>query len=173
MPRPTRRPRAGRAVLVTAASLLVLAGCAAEPGPGPTAEPSTAATAPPASSPAADEYAVELVALTNDVRRDEGLEELAPSECAREAALERAAALVGAEELEHAPLGPVLERCAPQTTAAENLVNSAATPAEVTDAWLGSPGHRANIVDPALTEIGIGCVEDDAALLCAQIFLGP
>jgi len=87
--------------------------------------------------------------------------------------VERAEALVGEEELEHAPLAPVIESCAPLTTAAENLVNSTAAPAEVVEAWLGSPGHRANIVDPALTELGIGCVPDGAKLLCSQVFLGP
>ncbi len=87
--------------------------------------------------------------------------------------MERAEALVGEEKLEHAPLAPVIEYCAPLTTAAENLVNSTATPAGVVDAWLGSPGHRANIVDAELTQIGIGCVPDGLNVLCSQVFLGP
>ncbi|MFC4553886.1 CAP domain-containing protein [Georgenia faecalis] len=111
--------------------------------------------------------------MTNAARREEGLAALTVSMCARAAAQERAEVLVGEEELVHAPLAPVIEDCAPMTTAAENLVNSTAAPEEVLEAWLGSPGHRANIVDPALTEIGIACVDDDGQALCSQVFLGP
>lgn len=118
-------------------------------------------------------YASELYEHTNDVRVENDIEPLVVSSCAQEQALERAAALVGEPELIHAPLAPVIDACAPRTTAAENLVNSAASPVEVVDAWLRSPGHRANIVDPTLTEVGIGCVPDGDQLLCAQVFLGP
>lgn len=147
--------------------LALVAGCGEaaprrEPTPSPTAVESDAV-----------EYASELTDLTNEARVMEGLETLEDSACARTAALERATALVGEDELEHAPLGPVIDECAPRTTAAENLVNSSANPAEVLEAWLGSPGHRANIVDPVLTEIGIGCVPDGGNLLCSQVFLGP
>ncbi len=136
-----------------------------------TDEPSAAASPTATSDPAA--YADELTELTNEARDEEGLPGLEYSDCAREAALERAQALVGQEELVHAPLKPVIDRCAPVTTAAENLVNSTARPMDVVEAWLGSPGHRANIIDPDLTEIGIGCVPDGVKLLCSQVFLGP
>ena len=129
--------------------------------------------AAPTSPRDADAYAAELVELTNETRAAEGLEPLAESICAREAALGRAANLVGEEALVHAPLGPVIERCAPHASAAENLVNSVAEPGDVVAAWLDSSGHRANLLDPALTEIGIGCVPDGSGLLCSQIFLGP
>jgi uncharacterized protein YkwD len=39
------------------------------------------------------------------------------------------------------------------------------------DAWMGSPGHRSNILDPALSQIGVGCVLDGEAMLCSQVFL--
>ncbi|WP_413452517.1 CAP domain-containing protein [Georgenia phoenicis] len=140
----------------------------AEPSPESSAEPSRAA-----ADTDVERYAGELVQLTNETREDEGLAPLVGSDCAREAALERATALVGEDELVHAPLGPVIEACAPLTTAAENLVNSTAVPIDVVDAWLGSPGHRANIVDPDLTEVGVGCVPDGEKFLCSQVFLGP
>jgi uncharacterized protein YkwD len=63
--------------------------------------------------------------------------------------------------------------CTPATTAAENLSRAAASPAAVIDAWMGSPGHRPNLLDPALTEIGVGCVIDGQAMLCSQVFFGP
>ncbi|MCM3661332.1 CAP domain-containing protein [Georgenia satyanarayanai] len=123
------------------------------------------------SDPAA--FAEQVTRLTNEVRSSEELHELEGSDCARDLSLKRAAALVGAEELKHAPLAPVILECSPWTVAAENLVRSTASPEEVVGAWLNSPGHRANIVDPELTEIGVGCVPDGEKMLCSQLFLGP
>ncbi|HET7474716.1 MAG TPA: CAP domain-containing protein, partial [Dermatophilaceae bacterium] len=94
-------------------------------------------------------------------------------QCAAAAARARAAQLVGTATLTHLPLAGVIARCPPAGTAAENLSRASVSPREVIDAWLGSPGHRANLLDPELKEIGVGCVVDDAAMLCSQIFLGP
>ncbi len=159
-----RRRRAARRLAAAGMLIAVLGGCSATSTEAPSDAPTTLDP---------DSYATELVELTNETRAEEGLEDLELSRCAREAALERAAALVGDEELVHAPLTPVIDACAPLTTAAENLVNSTAAPIDVVEAWLGSPGHRGNIVDPDLTEIGIGCVPDGQKLLCSQVFLGP
>jgi len=44
----------------------------------------------------------------------------------------------------------------------ENLAwgaGAAATPAEIVDAWMHSPGHRRNILDPAFREIGVGIAD--------------
>lgn len=117
-------------------------------------------------------YAAELVAETNAVRADEGLALLDVSDCATDEAAERATALDGDLPLEHASLTPVLEACAPATTAAENLVRAAATPHDVVDAWLDSAGHRANLLDPDVQEVGIGCLLDGDEMLCSQVFLG-
>ena len=38
----------------------------------------------------------------------------------------------------------------------ENVASGYATPEEVMDGWMNSPGHRANILNPDFTEIGIG-----------------
>jgi len=163
--------RSGRAAALLIMSVFagaLLVACAGDETPGPTPR-----TGGAAAEPAPEVYAAELVDLTNAARAAEGLDPLAESECARTAGLERAAALVGRDDLTHAPLAPVIKDCAPLTMAAENLVNSSAEPADVVDAWLGSPGHRANIVDPALTQIGIGCIPDGEKLLCSQVFLGP
>lgn len=42
------------------------------------------------------------------------------------------------------------------STAAENIAAGYQTPKEVVQGWMGSAGHRANILNPDLTEIGIG-----------------
>ena len=119
------------------------------------------------------EYAAQLVSETNAARADEDVPALVVSDCAAVEAGERAAALAGGKELAHAPMGPVLEGCAPSTVAAENLARAAATPHDVVEAWLGSPGHRANLLDPDLDQVGIGCLLDGGEMLCSQVFLGP
>ncbi|MGV8910684.1 MAG: CAP domain-containing protein [Propionicimonas sp.] len=119
------------------------------------------------------QYAAQIVRGTNDVRRAKGLPQLGGSVCARDAALKRAKALIGKTELTHTPLNAVIAGCAPATTAAENLSKAAAGPTAVIDAWMHSPGHRSNLLDPALTEIGVGCVMDGKPMLCSQVFLGP
>ena len=42
------------------------------------------------------------------------------------------------------------------STAAENIAAGHQTPESVVEAWMGSAGHRANILNSDLTEIGIG-----------------
>ncbi|MDI2129296.1 CAP domain-containing protein [Yinghuangia seranimata] len=39
---------------------------------------------------------------------------------------------------------------------AENIARGQATPAAVMDAWMNSPGHRANILDCGLHKLGVG-----------------
>lgn len=40
--------------------------------------------------------------------------------------------------------------------AAENIAAGQATPEAVMQSWINSPGHRANLLDPKLKEIGVG-----------------
>jgi len=39
---------------------------------------------------------------------------------------------------------------------AENVAAGQQTPAEVVEGWMNSPGHRANILNPNLTTLGVG-----------------
>ncbi|MCU9615061.1 SafA/ExsA family spore coat assembly protein [Caldibacillus lycopersici] len=41
-------------------------------------------------------------------------------------------------------------------TAGENIAQGQTTPAAVVQAWMNSPGHRANILSTQFTEIGVG-----------------
>lgn len=40
----------------------------------------------------------------------------------------------------------------------ENIAAGQATPEDVMRVWMNSPGHRANILDPRFTDIGVGYV---------------
>lgn len=44
--------------------------------------------------------------------------------------------------------------------AGENIAKGQRTPEEVVQAWMNSPGHRANILNPSFTHIGVGYVEN-------------
>lgn len=44
----------------------------------------------------------------------------------------------------------------------ENIAAGQATPEEVMRVWMNSPGHRANILDPRFTDIGVGYVSGTA-----------
>ncbi|MBO9553122.1 MAG: hypothetical protein J7523_00850 [Cellulomonas sp.] len=143
----------------------------------PTATPPSAGDAVSADpdepwSPDVDPaaYARGLFVGTNEARADAGLPALTWSECAADQAVARAGALVG-EPLEHAPLGPVLDTCA-SSLAAENLSRGAGTARRVVTLWLGSPGHRANLLAPDLDRLGVGCAHDGDDLVCAEVFLG-
>lgn len=164
----TRRGAVGWALvavgLLALAAALVLARPWQDELPG--LEPWSAQGADPV------EYASRLVVETNAARADEGLPALTVSRCATTSAQVRAAALAGGEELEHAPLGPVIEACAPTGVTAENLARAAATPHDVVAAWLGSSSHRANLLDPGLDQVGVGCRLDGGQMLCSQVFLG-
>lgn len=147
---------------------------ALHPATGPTRQATDAATpswSPTDADPVA--YAQALVVDTNVARATAGFPPLSLSECARAAAADRAQALTGGRELKHASLVPVMQACDPSGPAAENLSRAAAGPQAVVDAWLASPGHRANLLDPTLTRVGVACVLDTDRMLCSQVFLGP
>lgn len=121
-------------------------------------------------------YAQEIFALTNVEREKAGLEQLIWDDCAAAQATERATVLLASAELTHAPLAPVAQACSYGINA-ENLVDAAVTPEHVLASWLKSPGHAANILDPTLSLLGVGCVtngeeEGHPKMLCSQIFMG-
>lgn len=55
-------------------------------------------------------------------------------------------------------------------TAGENIAMGYTTPEAVMDAWMNSPGHRANILNGSFTEIGVGYVKDGN--YWTQMFIG-
>lgn len=55
-------------------------------------------------------------------------------------------------------------------TAGENIAKGQSTPAAVVNAWMNSSGHRANILNPSFTEIGVGYVGDGK--YWTQMFIG-
>lgn len=55
-------------------------------------------------------------------------------------------------------------------SAGENIARGQATPQAVVNAWMNSSGHRANILNPSFTHIGVGYVADGK--YWTQMFVG-
>lgn len=120
------------------------------------------------------QYARVLEAEVNQRRQAQGLSALVHDECAYAEALERAEAL-RQQELAHAPLEPIFERC-PTSTVGENLARGGWSPAEAADGWMNSEGHRANILNSGFTRGAIACISEASSygpqMTCAHVFLG-
>ena len=146
--------------------------------PAPSPEP-TSPTSSPEASPEptdTDQYVADLEDGVNAARESSDVEALTHDECAADAARHRAAALVGADELAHAPLDDVLAACEAERVG-ENLSRSNHPPSDIVQAWLDSPGHASNILDDRFDRGAIACVRDTEAarspqLLCSHVFLG-
>ena len=58
------------------------------------------------------------------------------------------------------------------TAAAENIASGQKTAAEVMNTWMNSSGHRANILNPAYNQIGVGVARDNNGnLFWTQMFI--
>ena len=55
-------------------------------------------------------------------------------------------------------------------TVGENIARGDMTPAVVERAWMNSPGHRANILNPDYTHIGVGVFRDGNNTSWTQLF---
>ena len=60
------------------------------------------------------------------------------------------------------------------SAAGENIAMGQRTPSEVMNAWMGSPGHRNNILSPSFTEIGVGLAKSaNGRYYWTQMFIKP
>ena len=132
---------------------------------------------PLAGGPGSDdlhEYVYEVVELVNEERAAEGL---APLELHMDAT---AAAQVRAEEAKKSfsHTRPDGSKCftaladagVSYMSAGENLAGKIKTPEKVVAAWMGSPGHRKNIMSEKYSYIGVGYVA--SGNYWSQFFIG-
>ena len=130
--------------------------------PAPARRSTALAACLPAGLPA-DDPAFRVVELTNAERARAGLSPLAYHPNLAQAAQAYAAILAQGTCFAHT-CGPVPDFATRATNAgytgwtalAENIAGGQRTPEAVVAAWMASPGHRANILNGAYTEIGVG-----------------
>ncbi|MHC4600474.1 MAG: IPT/TIG domain-containing protein [Planctomycetota bacterium] len=107
-----------------------------------------------------DEYNVLL--LVNQERAARGLDPLVANGILTQAARDHSQDMIDRDFFDHvnpdglAPWDRAMALGYPSSFVGENIAAGYATPQAVMDAWMNSPGHRANILDPNFTEIGIG-----------------
>ena len=113
-------------------------------------------------TPGGTAVAEEVVRYTNDARVRNGLPALRANSRLTEAARIHAEQMAAAERLAHTISGaryPAMQdRLAAvgyaYMQAAENVAWNQRSAQAVVNTWMNSSGHRANILDPGLTEIG-------------------
>jgi uncharacterized protein YkwD len=139
--------------------LLILtlgAGCAA---PVPVSTPPGSASVPAETAVSA---AAEVVTLTNESRLRNGLRALVINPRLTEAARLHAEQMAGWQRLAHTIEGARYPNIQSRLqaagyvyeNAAENVAWNQRTASDVMRTWLNSSGHRANILDADVTEIG-------------------
>jgi hypothetical protein len=129
--------------------------------------PITSSDTGPAAATASDEAAF-LIAL-NEVRADVGLAPFTMNAELSDLAREHAVVMADSGEIFHAsPISAGYD--GPWSKIGEN-VGVGANVSVLVDAFVASPGHYANIVDPAFTEVGIGVVWSENALYTTHRFL--
>jgi uncharacterized protein YkwD len=129
------------------------------PNPGNKTTYSLTTSAKPTQ---ATSFAYRVVQLTNQYRQQNGLLPLAVNTQLSQAAQNYSKTMATQDFFDHVGLDGSMpwDRMEaagyPYTRAAENIAAGQITPAEVVQAWIDSPGHRANILTPDLQEIGVG-----------------
>lgn len=120
----------------------------------PSAPSAEAAVAPTAAQVAA--YEARVIHLINVVRAANHRGKLVASPCPDRFAESWASHLARTWRFSHQSLTPALRACS-ATLVAENLARGY-TADRTYIAWMRSPGHKANILNPRLTRIGVAAV---------------
>ncbi len=97
----------------------------------------------------------------NDERAANGLSALRLQRClTREAAQPWARRMASTGDFRHRELDAVRERCTRFGWVGENIAYGFPTVDDVMNAWMNSPGHRANLLHREFTHVGIGIKRD-------------
>ena len=109
-------------------------------------------------------YETEVVRLVNDVRKANGLKPLLQDWQLSRVARYKSQDMRDLGYFSHtsptygSPFNMMKSFGISYKTAVENIAKEYSTPKAVVDAWMNSSGHRANILNPSYTHIGVGFV---------------
>jgi uncharacterized YkwD family protein len=121
----------------------------------------------------------QVVELVNRERESRGLDPLAMSETLTSIARTKSEDMVANNYFSHnsptygSPFDMLRQFGVSYSTAGENIASGQTTVASVMDTWMNSPGHAANILNDAYTEIGVGVANNNGRPIWTQIFLRP
>lgn len=127
-------------------------------------------TAPPVSAKTASGFQGAVRTQTNAVRADRDLPRLGTDACVQKFAARQARRMARKEKMYHQDLGPVLKSCS-LSYAGENVAYGFTSAKAVLNAWMRSPGHRANIVKRRYRLLGVGARKSESGVwYVAQVF---
>ncbi len=90
--------------------------------------------------------------------------------CVDSYAESQAEAMAAEQRMYHQDLGPILDACDLRRVG-ENVAYGYTTGADVTAAWMDSPGHRANIVQADYRLLGVSAAQaSNGQWYAAQVF---
>ncbi len=127
------------------------------------------------SAVSSDDFTSEVVRLVNIERANNGLSPLSEDSVLGDFAQTRSSEIM--QDFSHtrpdgsSPLKYVLGLDG-MRTCGENIAMGQPTPEAVVEAWMNSPGHRANILKEDFTMIGVGCSFGGGVYYWTQIFGG-
>lgn len=141
-----------------------------------TEKPSTPVAEKPATSSALNAYENKVFELTNVERSKNGLKPFTLNVELSKVARIKSQDMTDKNYFDHnsptygSPFDMMKKFGISYNYAAENIAKGQKTPQEVVTAWMNSAGHRANILNPNLTQIGVGY--DSRANTWTQQFIG-
>lgn len=167
-PAPTNTPTAAPTLTPTAA-----------PTAAPTATPTAAPTAAPTQAPSGlSAMEQEVLALVNSERAKNGLSALSWADDVAAVARAHSSDMINRGFFSHtnpdgeSPFDRLKNNGISYRTAAENIAYGQKTPADVMNAWMNSSGHRANILNKNVTELGVGAVKNNnGTIYWTQVFV--
>jgi uncharacterized protein YkwD len=116
--------------------------------------------ATPVEAQTVPRYQNQARAVTNDKRAAHDLVKLRPGRCVQRFARRHARRMADRERMYHQDLGPILNRCN-LSRVGENVAFGYPTGRRVVRAWMSSPGHRANILEPRYRLLGLAMRRSD------------
>ena len=117
-----------------------------------------------------------MVRLVNEIRRSNGLPELKLNEELSRVARIKSEDMAKNNYFSHnsptygSPFDMMKRFGISYRTAGENIAKGQRSAKAVVDAWMNSEGHRANILNPSFTQIGVGFTSN--GYHWTQMFIG-
>lgn len=167
-PRRTRSPRRRRTIIGLLASAALVFGLTV-PGAVVPAQAAGNARAIDAS------FNQQVLHYTNVERQKRGLRPLSMRACPGRFATRHVKRLAARDAFRHQRLRPVLRQCKARTVG-ENLAwrRPTLTPQQVVAQWMGSAPHRANILAPRFSYLGVDAFRSQRSgrIYVGQVFAG-
>ncbi|HWI48136.1 MAG TPA: CAP domain-containing protein, partial [Rummeliibacillus sp.] len=129
---------------------------------GTTSNPGSNNSTTNSNSSSASQFEKQVISLTNAERAKEGLPALQADAKLMQSAKAKSDDMAKNHYFDHtsptygSPFDQMKSLGISYKSAGENIAQGQKTPQEVVQAWMQSPGHRANIMNASYTHIGVG-----------------